>query len=241
MGFTTAMFAIGAVASAVGAGVSYYAANQAADTQAEMAALNAQAQRQALEQQGRAASMQALINESLAAKERAAAEANARLLERQAEMGTKVTTENIRRSREDMARLMAVQRAAVAKNGLVDTTGSPLALLAASAEEEQRAADALRYEDEMSRRSLFREAAFQRNEGILAGITGLGARASGAAARSSAALGQSQARLDLYASRASASAMRTGAASNLISAAGGLATTAYQGYRQTPRGVKATY
>lgn len=225
----------GLVVSAVGAGVSYYQQNKAADTQSEMALLNAQSQRQALEQQGRAASMQALINESLAQKERAAAEANARLLERQAAAGTRVTTENTRRGREDMARLMAVQRAAAAKNGFVDTTGSPLSLLASTAEEEQRMADAMRYEDEMSRRSLFKEAGEQRNAGIMAGIAGLSARASGAAARSQAAMGQSQARLDLYAARAGASAMRTGAASGLISAAGGLATSAYQTYRQTPR------
>lgn len=96
-------------------------------------------------------------------------------------------------------------------------------------------ADAMRYEDEMSRRSLFKEAGEQRNAGIMAGIAGLSARASGAAARSQAAMGQSQARLDLYAARAGASAMRTGAASGLISAAGGLATSAYQTYRQTPR------
>lgn len=231
----TTLYAIGLVASAVGAGVSYYQQNKAADTQAQLAGLNAQAQRQALEQQGRAASMQALINESLANKEKAAAEANARLLERQAEAGTRVTTENIRRSREEMARLMAVQRAAIGKNGFVDTTGSPLALLASTAEEEQRTADAMRYEDEMSRRSLFREAAFQRNAGILAGIQGTGAQVAGAAARAQTALGQSQSRLDLYAARANASAVRTNATSNLISGIGGLAVAGYGGYRQSPR------
>lgn len=236
---STALFVAGLVASAVGTGVSYYQQNKAADTQGQLAFINAQAQRQALDQQGRAASMQALINESLANKEKAAAEANARLLERQAEMGTKVTTENIRRSREEMARLMAVQRAGIAKNGLVDTTGSPLALLASTAEEEQRTADAMRYEDEMSRRSLFREAGFQRNAGILAGIQGTGAKLAGASARAQAAMGQSQARLDLYASRANASALRTGATSNLISGIGGLAVAGYTGYRQSPRFAKS--
>ncbi len=234
----TTLTVIGLVASAVGAGVSYVQQSRAADTQAQLALLNAQAQSQALDQQGKAASMQALINESLAAKERAAAEANARLLERQAEMGTRVTTENIRRSREEMARLMAAQRATAAANGVSDMTGSPLQILASTAEDEQRMADAARYEDENSRRSLFREAAFQRNAGVLAGINGLSAKMAGASARAQAAMGQSQTRLDLYASRASADALRTNATSNLLSSVGGLVTSGYQAYRNTPRSAR---
>lgn len=236
---TGVAYGIGALVTAVGAGVSYYQQNKAAGLQSELASLNAQAQSQSIAQQGRASSMQALINQSLADKDKAAANANARLLERQAEMGTRITTENVRRGREDMARLMAVQRAQAAKNGFVDTSGSPLSLLVSSAEEEQRMADALRYEDEASRRALFKEAGEQRNAGILAGITGLGAAASGASGRAQAAMAQSQNRLDLYAARAGSAAMRTNATSGLLSAAGGLMTAGYQGYRQTPRGTKA--
>jgi hypothetical protein len=240
----TALAVAGLVVSAVGAGVSYVQANAAADQQSQIALLNAQSQRQALDQQGRAASMQALINQTLADKDRAAANANAVALEQQAQTGTRITTENIRRNREEMARFAALQRAQAANSGFVDTTGSPLALLASTAEEEQKMADAARYEDEMSRRSLFREAAFQRNTGTLAGIEGLGAKIGGAAARAQAALGQSQSRLDLFAARAGASAMRTGATANLLSSAGGFGQDVYSLYRQTPRTAKkaqATY
>lgn len=241
MGIEAVLYGAGLAIAAVGSGVTYYQANKAADMQSELALLNAQSQRQAIDQQGRAASMQALINQSLADKDRAAAEANARMLERQAESGTRVTTENIRRGREEMARLMAAQRAQIGKNGFVDTTGSPLALLASTKEEEQRMADAMRYEDESSRRALFSEASNQRNAGILAGIGGLGAAASGAAARGQAAMAQSQNRLDLYAARAGSDAIRTNATGNLLSSAGGLASSAYQGYRRMPRGAKASY
>lgn len=238
MAIETIIAGVSLAATAVGAGVSYYQANAAADAQAQMALLNAQSQRQALDQQGKAASMQALINQSLADKERAAANANAVALEQQAQAGTKITTENIRRNREEMARFAALQRAQAANSGFVDTTGSPLALLASTAEEEQKMADAARYEDELSRRSLFKEAAFQRNAGVLAGIQGLGSQIGGASARAQAAMGQSQSRLDLYAARAGASAMRTSAGAGLLTSAGGFAQDVYSLYRQTPRSAK---
>jgi hypothetical protein len=222
------------VVGAVGAGVSYSASTRAASAQEAIGLANAQAQTQALRQQGEVASMQAMINQSLADKDRQAAVANAKALEQQAEVGTRVSMENTRRGREEMARAMSIQRAQIAKSGFVDTTGSPLQLLASSAEEEQRMADEMRYQDEISRRSLFREAAMQRNQGTLAGISGIGALAGGAAARAQAAAGQTQAQLDLYSERAGAAGRRSAAVGSLLGDVGSGLASASNLKRRTP-------
>lgn len=237
-----AMAAFSAAATAVGVGISYSAQMDAARTASQIALVNAQSQTQAAQQQGKVASMQALINKTLSDKDKAAALANADMLRKTAEMGTRTSTENVRRSREEMARMLSLQRAQAIKSGFVDTTGSPLALLADTAEEEQRAADSIRYEDEMSRRSLFREATFQVNQGRAATISGLSAKAGGMAARTQAAMMGSQAKLDLFSARAGASAARTQAGAGLISSAGGLSQNIYTNYqsgawKRTPRGV----
>lgn len=234
---TTTYLAIASIAaSAVGAGMQYYSANNAADTQSRLAMMNAQAQTQAARQSGQAAQMQAKVNQVLAAKEQAAANANAAALRQQAEIGSNISAENTRKNREEMARMIALQRAQVAKAGFVDSTGSPLQLLTQTAEEEQRMSDEYRYQDEMQRRQLFREATIQENEGILAGITGRSAAISGMAAMQQANMAISQARLDAWGQRAAASAMRTSATGQLFTSAGTIGSNAYtMKYRTPPR------
>lgn len=224
------------VVGAVGAGVQYAGAQSAAQTQETMALLNAQAQTQAINQQGQVNQMQAAINGVLAKKDQAAAEGNAKMLAGQAELMTRQSIEATRRSREESARFAAEQVASLAKGGFVNTTGSPLALLADTAMKGQQEADRIRFEDEQNRRGMFRDVAMQRNQGILAGLNVTGQRLSGLAAQQNATRLQAQNRLDYYAQRATASAARATAAGNLINQAGGLAYQGYGLYRNAPRG-----
>lgn len=227
---------IGSVVSAVGAGVSYSAQQSAAADNAQLALLNAQAQSQAARQAGDLGAMQAAINAQLAAKDAEAANANARALEAQAAIGTDISQQNIRKTREEFARLLAAQRVQAAKAGVADTTGSPLELLANTAAEEQRQADILRYEDENNRRSLFHAAAEQRNEGIMAQIRGLSQQSQGASARGEALAQIAQSKLNLYSARAQSQAMRNQATGSLISSAGNIAMSSYSTFRASPRG-----
>ena len=220
--------------SAVGAGLSYVATTSAASQQSQLALLNAQAQTQAATQQGQLGAMQASINQTLAEKDAAAAEANARVLEQQAALGTDAAQSNVKKTREDYARILAAQRVQAAKAGVADTTGSPLELLMQTAVREQNAADQIRYEDEVNRRGLFGGAVEARNQGVLARIQGLSQQSQAAGARGNAAAAIAQAKLEMYSQRASADGLRGQAFGGLLSSAGGLALQAGSYFRASP-------
>jgi len=63
---------------------------------------------------------------------------NQRLAEREAERKEAETAENVKRQREQAERLKAAQRALLGKSGAAMDSGSPLAILGASAAEEER-------------------------------------------------------------------------------------------------------
>ena len=218
-----AIFAgVSAVAGAVGTGISVVSANNAAKSQEQLALLNAQAQTQAARQAGRLQSMQAQLNAALAAKDAAAANAAAQSLERQAATVASAGRENTRRQRAEFAVFLARQRASIAKSGVVDTTGSPLALLEDTARESQRAAEDTLFEVENQRRSLFNEATAQRNAGTAAMIQGLGFRAESAGAIGQIGMASAQARLDYLGARMNASSLRNSALATGISQGGSL-------------------
>lgn len=232
---------IAAAGAVAGAGISYAQGVQAAKTQSTMALMNAQAQSQAAMQQGQLGQMQASINKALADKDAQAAQANATALEQQAKIGTDIAQDNVAATREQFAQAIAAQRVQMAKAGVADTTGSPLDLLAKTAAQEQQAADSIRYDDEQNRRQLFAGAAEQRNQGLLAKISGLSAMSQGASSKGAALAQLAQSKLDLYGARAQAQAMKTQAVGGLISSVGGIASSAYQTFRATPRGNPAPY
>lgn len=241
MGTETIIALVAVAASAAGAGISYSAQQSAAKDNAQLALLNAQAQTQAAKQAGQLGAMQASINAQLAQKDEEAAKANADALERQAAIGTGIAQDNIRKTREEYARMLAAQRVQAAKAGVADTTGSPLELLMQTASKEQSTADQMRYEDEVNRRGLFGGAVEQRNAGVMARIQGLSQQAQGANARGSAMNQIAQAKLDLYAARAQSQAMRNQAVGGLISSTGSIASGAYSSFRATPRATSAPY
>ncbi|MEN3940670.1 hypothetical protein WJU23_05195 [Prosthecobacter sp. SYSU 5D2] len=221
---------------AVGTGLSYASSVSAAKTQDKIAGVNAANQVLAINQQRETAGMQSRINQQMAANERAALERNAVALEDQAEAVSAANRENTRRTRQDYQRFLATQRAQIGASGVSDATGSPLSLLSATAEEEQRAADEIRFQDEGQRRSLFREADNQRIAGDMAKMQITGYQIQAGAARQAASTALAQSRLDLMSANAASNGMRNQAIGGLFSSVGGLTGQAYDMYRRTPRG-----
>src|SRR5262245_17591663 len=128
---------IATAVGAIGAGVSYFSGVAAADTQEQLALLNAQSQTQSIQQAGEVNRMQAAINEPLGKADEAAANANANMYREKAEADSTANREAIRQGREESARLLAATRTAIAKAQLVDTTASPLELMAAQERQKQ--------------------------------------------------------------------------------------------------------
>lgn len=226
---------IGPLLSAFGIGMDAKNGADAAKKQQKMAELNFQMQSDNINQQREASSMQAAINAQLASSEKAALERNAGVLEQQAGVVTSVGRENARRTREDFARMLAAQRASLAKSGVLDTTGSPLQMLAATAEQEQRAVDEQNFQTESQRRGLFREADNQRTEGELASISILDAQARGGAARLQAQNALTQSTMTLQREMEAVQAMKRSTLMRVLDGVSSLTSGAQKQQQNTPR------
>lgn len=164
----------------VGAGVSAFGQYQQGQAMNAIAQYNARQQErqgrfQLMSAQAQAQLMkkQAEANYRLRAAEAGAKDANARTLEQQAFAQDRVARENARRRAGDMRREAGAQRQAIATSGVVEATGTPLDLLAETAETIQRDQAEQHYSNELNRRTLFREADLERLGGkfALAGAT----------------------------------------------------------------------
>ncbi len=215
-------------ASAIGTGLSYVSSMNAAKTQETLALANAQNQRQAIEQEGQINLMQASLNATLAQKDKEAADAEGRAIGAQSELLTRTSIEATRRGREEAGQAAAQQVASLAKAGFSDTTGSPLSLLADTAEKEQRGADAIRFEDEQQRREAIRQQQMAANQSTLAGLKSGEQKLYGMASQQKALRDQSANKLNYLAQKANAAGIRSKAAGSLI---GGLGNLSYQGYQ----------
>lgn len=214
-------------ASAIGAGVSFISAQSAATTAEDIAASNFESQQQAISQQRQTSQMAAAINAELARKDQDAANSNADAAVAQADANSAASRDAVRFSRLEAARAAARNRAALAKGGVDMSTGSPLALMAENAAEENRAVHKIVYENDREGTALFREAAAHRTEAALAGINVTGQQVAGKAAAQKATQEAAQSKLDLYSQRASANAMRTNATGSLLTSLGTIAGTGY--------------
>lgn len=171
---------IALVAAVIGAGISAYGQYQSSQTQSVIADFNAKQQEanartQMLSLQAQAAlkEREAQTNFKLRAAESQARFANARNMERQAKINDELARANLQKRRLDFARMQSTQRAAIAEAGVVESSGTPLDLLAETAALIQQDQEEKHYENELARRNLFTEAAFERLGGkfALAGAT----------------------------------------------------------------------
>jgi hypothetical protein len=87
---------------------------------------------------------------------------NAAMIEQTAEARSRVARENIRRKGGEYRRMQGRQRALIGASGIVESTGTPLDLLAETAAQIQMEREEALYTDALERRSLFREADMER-------------------------------------------------------------------------------
>lgn len=226
----------------IGMGMQYSAQKQAASQAAGIARYNYAVQSQNIRQQ------QALAEWSAAAQAKQAnanaaivkmtAETNAVNLENQAQAGLNRGIEEQRRSREDMLRFQATQRARIAKSG-VAAAGTPIEVLAESARDLRLSLNDKWYETNTDRDSLLWGAKMERysgevgaaNYGMEAGM----ARAEGALAPIRARMAMREARFGLASGMNQSAGMRSAATAGLVSGAGTLLSQGYSMYQTTPR------
>lgn len=135
--------------------------------------LNAQMQLMVVQAQTKMQKRMAEANFRMRKAEADAHEANAVSIERTAHAHSRVAREGIRRKGGEDRRAQGEQRAIIAASGIMESTGTPLDILAETAAQIQLNREDALYADELNRRSLFREADMERLGGkmALAGAT----------------------------------------------------------------------
>lgn len=216
--------------------MSYSASNAAAKSQSRFALLNAQAQNQTANLEGKQQAMSARLQSVGAKAQGASAENNAVAIQEQTEADSRMAQENIRRSREEFARTLGKMRAGVSDSGVLETTGSPLDFLVKASEDQQLYEAEQRWQDEGNRRAGFRQAAVAKAKGSQLGINASLFEIQGIADMAAAKVKSSQATMNGYAAQAQASGMRAAATAGLVNDAGGMGMSAYNMYQnRTPR------
>ena len=163
---------IGIALGAIGQGVAYVGQQQAAKTQALFANLNAQAGLAQSQMQGRLAIANAAFQTQQAKNTQQAGQVNADALRSEAEARTRAAQINIARKQQDQDRFNSMLQARGAKSGAVNDIGSPLDILSYSAELEQNENAEALYQNEMERRSIYRQAQAEELGADRAGIQG---------------------------------------------------------------------
>lgn len=174
MGISAAAWVAIAV-SVAGAAVSAYgqyqqgkAADMMAKYNAHQQEYNARMQLMSMQAESEARKQQAEANYRLRNAEAQAKFSNAKQIESQAEAQSRNARESMRRKAEELGRFASTQRANIAASGVVESSGTPLDILAETAGKIQLEREDNLYADEMNRRSLFREADLERLGGKLA-------------------------------------------------------------------------
>jgi chromosome segregation ATPase len=233
MGIAPALLGVGSlVLGGVGAGLQYFGQRQTAQAQEQFGVLNAQAQAAQASMQARIAQAQSQMQVVQARAEQANQLANAQALRGEAENRSRLAMENARRMREEADQWNASMRAKQAASGVVNTTGSPLDLLANAAEAQQMQVAELMYQNENERRSLYNQAAQQQQGAAISGISGNLRWLEGRAAASAGRAAGYQAGIDTAQARALGSSGRIGALAGLGGNAAELAGSGYSFFRQ---------
>ena len=172
---TTVLIAAAAAAAIAGAGVSAYGSYQQGKTQDAVAQFNAKQQEQQARQQTMALQTQAAMQKNdaeanfrLREAEAKARMNNAKAMEQNALAQDAVNRENSRKRRTAFERQTSEVRSAIAASGVVESSGTPLDMLAETAALIQQDQEEQHYVGEVQRRTIFAEAAFERLGGKLA-------------------------------------------------------------------------
>ena len=224
---------IGLGVSVVGAGVGAYSSYQSGRNQQIMADMNAAQQERnsrnqliAMQTQANLAKRDAEANFMLRSAESQARMNNAKSIENQQLGQDRINRVNLRKRREEMSRFQGTQRANIAASGLVESTGTPLDVLAETAATIQQDQEEQFYGMELQRRTIFREAEMERLGGRLALAGATLDRNSGVAA---ASLQQAAAGSEYRANMRSAEITRAGGAFAKEQGAWGAGATLFTG------------
>jgi len=226
---------IAAAATVVGAGVSAYSSYATGKTQQAIANYNAANQEKNAKLQLMQMQTQANLQKqnaeaqfSMRQQEAQAKFNNATSIENQAEGQDRINRANLEKRRTEMERQQASTRAAIAASGAVESSGTPLDILAETAGTIQRDQEEQHYSDNLQRSQLYREAQMERLGGslALAGATldrtseVVSAGLNGVAARSSYLAGKRESTLTRMGGKAAASAGKINAGATLFSGIG---------------------
>lgn len=232
----------GIAASLVGGGVAAYGSYQTGKTNQAIASFNAANREKEARTQLMAMQTQANIQKSAAeaefamrAQEAQAKFNNAASIENQALGQDRINRVNLSKRREEMERAASTQRATIAASGAVETSGTPLDILAETAATIQQDQEEQHYEGELNRTTLFREAQMERLGGSLAlagatldkssQVAAAGLRK--AAGRGEYLAGMREAQIGRLSGKASAKAGAIQAGATLFSSIGSAAGTGY--------------
>ena len=162
-------------ATLVGGGISAYGSYASGKRTEMIASFNAANQEKNARMQAIAMQTQANLKKNAAEAQFALRnqEAQARMnnavsIENQALGQDKINRVNLQKRREDLERAASTQRANIAASGAVESSGTPLDILAETAATIQQDQEEQHYENEMARTTLFREAQMERLGGRLA-------------------------------------------------------------------------
>jgi hypothetical protein len=225
--------------SAVGAGVSFIGQMQQAKAAQGIANANAALQQQNSQMEAATLRAQAEIQKNTAAQnlrlrqqEAGARFENANVMRQRALAQDEINAANIRKKREEYGRMQATQVARYAAAGIVESTGSPLSLIAETAGIIARDIGEQTYADNLRQQGLLREASLERlgGEFALAGATlDYSSELSASKIRESSAAatlltGQRQSEITRLAGASQASVLRTGAFGGLLGSGTNLLT-----------------
>lgn len=164
-----------AAISIIGAGVSAYGQYQSGKSQNAIAQFNAMNQEKAaasqllgMQTQAALQKQQAEANFKLRSAESSARNNNADAMEGQALQQDRVNRVNAAKKREEYARMQGQQRANIAASGAVESSGTPLDILAETAAKIQMGQEEDKYASEVTRWTLLSEANQERFGGSLA-------------------------------------------------------------------------
>ncbi len=227
--------AVGTAVSTIGSFQQARAAQGIANQNARLQEQNAQYEAAALRAQAEIQKNQASQNLQMRQMEARARFENADALKSRALAQDEVNAQNIRKKRDSYGRLQATQKARYAAAGIVESTGSPLSLIAETAGIIERDIGEQTYANELSQQGLLQDAALARlgGEFALAGATlDYGSELSSSKLKQSAAAatlltGGRTAQITRLAGGAQASGYRYGAAANLLTGA----SRAYYDYK----------
>lgn len=235
---TSTILAGAAIVSSVGAGVAAYGQYQTGRTQDAIAQFNSKAQERnarmnlmAMQASATAQKNQAKANFALAQQQAQAHYNNARSIENHALGQDRINRDILRRRREQFGEAQGTQRAAIAASGVVESSGTPLDLVAEMAGTIQRDQEEQAYNFELERRTMFREAQMENLGGDLAMAGATLDRSSSlreasltaASARMQYLSGRREAEITRLTGRASRQAGTIGAAATIFSGLGNAA------------------